>query len=127
MTRFRWFSRILFLPVLFGAAVAAQAAEVVFPTGSRVGIAPPPGVAASPRFVGFEDSANKVAIVVIALPPEAYAELEKSTGRLGAQGATVDGARTFRSIPARRSWLSPSKKSAASACTNGSGQRPREI
>ena len=90
MTRFRWFSRILFSALFFGAAVAAQAAEVVFPTGSRIGIAPPPGVATSPRFVGLEDSANKVAIVVIALPPEAYAELERSTGRLGAQGATVE-------------------------------------
>ena len=90
MTPFRWFSRTLFLAVFFGAAAAAQATEVVFPTGSRVGIAPPPGVSASPRFAGFEDSANKVAIVVIALPPEAYAELEKSTARLGAQGATVE-------------------------------------
>jgi hypothetical protein len=90
MSRFRWFSRMLFLAVLFGPAVAAQAAEVVFPTGSRIGIAPPPGVAVSPRFMGFEDAANRVAIMVVALPPEAYPELEKSTAQLGAHGATVE-------------------------------------
>jgi hypothetical protein len=90
MTRFRWFSHMLIPALLFGTVVTAQAAEVVFPTGSRIGIAPPPGVAASPRFMGFEDAAKSVAIVVVALPPEAYAELEKSTSQLGAQGATVE-------------------------------------
>jgi hypothetical protein len=127
MTRFRWFSRILFLPVLFGAAVAAQAAEVVFPTGSRIGIAPPPGVATSPRFVGFEDAAKKVAILVIALPPEAYAELEKSTGRLSAQGATVEQREDLSLDPGKAFLVVARQKSATSACTNGSWQRPPKI
>src|ERR1700758_2941377 len=83
--------RIFVIFCFFGAgALACQAAEVVFPTGSRIGIAPPPGVAASARFMGFEDPAKNVAIMVLALPSDAYDELERSTGGLGQQGATVE-------------------------------------
>jgi hypothetical protein len=88
MTPIRWLS-ILVLFVAAGA-LTCQAAEVVFPTGSRIGIAPPPGVAASQRFMGFEDPAKNVAIMVLALPSEAYKELEKSTGGLAQQGAIVE-------------------------------------
>jgi hypothetical protein len=64
---------------LLALAWPAHAVDVVFPAGSRVGLAPPPGVTPSRGFFGFEDGPNNVAIVVSALPPEAYDELARST------------------------------------------------
>jgi hypothetical protein len=40
--------------IVFALVVAATAASVEYPPGSRVGLAPPPGMTASARFVGFE-------------------------------------------------------------------------
>src|SRR5262245_20338990 len=73
-------------------ALPAGADEVVFPTGSRLGLVPPPGVTTSKTFLGFEDPENNVAIVLVALPPEAYAGLEKSADAeaLKRQGVTVE-------------------------------------
>jgi hypothetical protein len=69
-------------PALFVASLAvllpAHAAEPVFPTGSRVGLVPPPGLEASRSFIGFADVANKVALLVAVLPARAYADIEKS-------------------------------------------------
>src|SRR5436190_1296755 len=68
------------LALLFAAfALPALGAEPVFPTGSRIGLIPPPGMAMSHRFFGFEDTENKVAFIIIGLPPAAYAEAEQST------------------------------------------------
>ena len=88
MTRLRWL-----LPIVLAAlALPAHAGDAVFPTGSRVGIVPPPGATASRNFVGFEDGPNNVAIMVVALPPEAYADIERSTtdARLQTQGLTAE-------------------------------------
>src|SRR5262245_44848788 len=71
--------RSLLLIVLIAPVAPAQAVEVLFPTGSRVGLAPPPGMTPSRSFAGFEDAANQVAVVIASLPAEAYAELERST------------------------------------------------
>ena len=57
----------------------AQAADVVFPPGSRIGLAPPPGMNPSATFQGFEDAANSVAVVIAALPREAHWDLRRST------------------------------------------------
>src|SRR6187402_901713 len=73
MTSFRW----LLLFVLL--ALPAHAADVVYPTGSRVGLAPPPGMAASKSFLGFEDRDNRVALVIVPLPAEAFADITKSS------------------------------------------------
>jgi hypothetical protein len=88
MARFIWLS----LAALLALALPAQAQDVVFPTGSRVGLAPPPGVTISRSLVGFEDPPNNVAIIMLALPPEAYSELEKSTADAPMQqkGLTVE-------------------------------------
>ena len=46
------------LACLFSCLVlqpAAQAADAIFPVGSRVGLVPPAGMAVSKSFVGFED------------------------------------------------------------------------
>jgi hypothetical protein len=71
--------RLLLLLMVVALAPPAWAADVKFPTGSRVGIAPPPAMTASQSFFGFEDRDNSVAIIIVALPAEAYAEIEKTT------------------------------------------------
>ncbi|MGE0037301.1 MAG: hypothetical protein AB7S93_16910 [Xanthobacteraceae bacterium] len=70
----------------------ASAADVIFPTGSRVGLVPPPGMTASDNFYGYEDRANQVAMVMVPLPPDAYAELERTINpeALKKQGLTLE-------------------------------------
>jgi hypothetical protein len=76
------------------AQAPAHAAEVVYPPGSRIGLAPPPGLAPSRRFFGYEDldPDSNVAIILVALPAEAYGELDKTVGAesLKRQGVTFD-------------------------------------
>jgi len=67
---FRPFPALAFLSALLCAP--AQAADPVFPKGSRIGLAPSTGLEASRSFPGFEDSANKVMILVAELPAQAY-------------------------------------------------------
>ena len=79
--------------ILFVAlASPALALDVVFPAGSRIGLAPPPGVTPSRNFFGFEDAPNEVAVMLSALPPEAYAELARSltADALKKQGLTLE-------------------------------------
>lgn len=89
---------LLFAPLLAALlqlvafAPPASAADVVFPTGSRVGLAPPPGMTASDSFYGYEDRANQVGMVMVPLPPDAYAELERTVNpeALKKQGLTLE-------------------------------------
>lgn len=71
---------------------AAQAADAIFPVGSRVGLVPPAGMVVSKGFVGFEDVAKDSAILIAAQPAAAYPEIEKSlaTDVLKKNGITVD-------------------------------------
>ena len=52
-------------------SAAAQAADVVFPAGSRIGLVPPPGLSKSNAFQGFEDAEHNVAMIIAAVPREA--------------------------------------------------------
>jgi len=85
--------RIRFAFALLVALTApASAADVTYPPGSRVGLVPPPGLHISASFPGFEDREKNVAILLTALPPEAYAEFEKadSADALKRQGAMLE-------------------------------------
>jgi hypothetical protein len=77
----------------FAALVAAPAlaADPVFLPGSRVGLVPPPGMTVSKAFRGFEDPANRVAIVVSELSAQTYAKIENefTPEALQAQGMDV--------------------------------------
>jgi hypothetical protein len=86
MTFVRWFFLIVLL------AAPAQAADVVYPTGSRIGLAPPPGLTVSKSFAGFEDRENRVALLIAALPAAAYPDIASSTTpeSLQKQGVTLD-------------------------------------
>jgi hypothetical protein len=73
-------SRAFLALAFFGllAIAPAQAADPVFPKGSRIGLAPSAGLEASRTFPGFEDATNKVLILMGELPPQAYESTLKS-------------------------------------------------
>src|SRR5207237_1336194 len=60
------------------AGSAAQAADPVFPLGSRIGLVPPPGMVPSTAFQGFEDRERNVALLMSELPPDAFQAMEKA-------------------------------------------------
>src|SRR5215813_1097509 len=66
------------LLVLLALISAAQAADVVYPAGSRVGLARPPGLSKSSNFQGFEDAEHNVAMIIAALPRAAHGDLQRS-------------------------------------------------
>lgn len=73
----KWLSlTILALAVAVGSAV--QAAEAVFPLGSRIGLVPPAGMVPSTTFQGFEDRDRNVALLLSELPPDAFQAMEKA-------------------------------------------------
>jgi hypothetical protein len=85
--------RIIFFFALFVASPApAQAADALFPLGSRIGFVPPPGFEVSKRFPGFESADTGASIVVVTLPPQAFNEIEASmtTDAIKQQGVTED-------------------------------------
>src|SRR5262249_13200528 len=61
---------LAFVGALLGAP--AQAADAIFPKGSRIAMAPAPGLQPAKTFPGFEDSANKVVVLLAELPAQAY-------------------------------------------------------
>jgi hypothetical protein len=74
------------------SAFPARAAEPVFPTGSRIGLVPPPGMVAAKTFPGFVDTDNKAAMLITALPAGSFNEVEKtlSADGLKKQGITLE-------------------------------------
>ena len=80
--------RWLLLMVILAAP--AQAADVAYPNGSRIGLAPPPGLTVSKGFAGFEDRTNRVALVIATLPAAAYAEIEKSAKEISQIIGVID-------------------------------------
>jgi len=92
MARFRWM-----LVVLLALAAPARADDVVYPPGSRIGLVPPPGLHVSTSFPGFEDREKNVALLLGALPAEAYPEFERSDSADGLKklGATLEKRETL--------------------------------
>ena len=88
------YARLFFLIALLFAdfAAPAQAADAVYPVGSRIGLVPPPGMTPSSNFSGFEDRDKRVALVIAALPAVAYPDIEKTTtpDSLQKQGMTLE-------------------------------------
>ncbi|MDJ1159492.1 hypothetical protein QNA08_14740 [Chelatococcus sp. SYSU_G07232] len=84
---FRFSASALGLLLLAGGALA----DPVFPTGLGIGLTPPEGMTASAKFSGFEDEKTGAAILIVEMPPEAYAQIEKglSDDALGKQGVSV--------------------------------------
>jgi hypothetical protein len=75
----------------------AAAADAVFPVSSRLGLVPPPGLKPATAFPGFEDPEHGVFIRLVALPGNAFADIEKTmtNDALKKQGLTVDKRETL--------------------------------
>jgi hypothetical protein len=88
------------LVMLAGLALpgASQAAEVVFPPGSRIGLAPPADMDVSQRFTGFESRGRSAVITAVEMPPEAFRDLSAglTADNLKKQGLTVRSRETFK-------------------------------
>ena len=76
----------------------AAAADAVFPTASRIGLVPPAGLDPATSFPGFEDNAKSAFIRLIALPPEAFAQIDKTmtNDALKKQGMAVEKRETMK-------------------------------
>jgi hypothetical protein len=70
---------LLFIP-------AAFAAEPIFPPGSRIGLIPPPGMAASTAFQGFEDRQRGVLLAVTELSAQSYEKVARDFAPEGMRG-----------------------------------------
>jgi hypothetical protein len=81
---------LVLLPATRGAM--AQSTDVLYPAGSRLGLVPPPGMALSSTFPGFEDARNNVFIRLVPMPERAYSDIEKSMTNeaMKKQGMTVE-------------------------------------
>ena len=68
----------------------AVAADPSFPLGSRIGLVAPGAMMPSKTLRGFEDRDTMASMLVLELPPQAYAEVEKqmSPAALTSQGMT---------------------------------------
>src|SRR5262245_23613225 len=84
--------KLLIALALALGAVPAAAADAAYPPGSRIGLVPPPGMVTSKSFFGYEDPENNAAIILLALPAQAYADLDKSVtaDALKRQGVTLE-------------------------------------
>ena len=97
--------------MLAALAVPAAAAEAIFPTASRIGLVPPPGMKASTSFPGFEDRDSNAFIRLIALPGKAFTEIEKtmSADTLKKQGMTIEKRESFPMPSGKGCWSSRSR------------------
>ncbi len=90
--------RVVAAALLLALAAPGQAADVVYPTGSRIGmVLPSSDLKTSKSFFGFEDVDRQVAFLIAALPPDAYPELDRSTTAelLEKQGVTFETREDF--------------------------------
>jgi len=84
--------RIAFgLSTIFVLAAPAYADDPVFPVNSRIGLVTPAGFTPSNKFPGFENPQASAAILLVELPGDAYADVEKgfTDEALKARGMTV--------------------------------------
>jgi hypothetical protein len=97
---------LLTLMLLVLAAAVAHAAEVAYPPGSRIGLVPPSGLVTSRNFFGFEDPDSNVAVIVVSLPGDAYAELHRTVtaDALKRQGLILESRETV-SVPTGNAFL----------------------
>jgi hypothetical protein len=100
------FPRLFLLAALAVGSLPVLAAEPAYPPGSRVGLLAPAGMNVSRNFFGFEDAQNNAAIILVALPPDAYAELDRSiTGEaLKRQGIAMETREAF-ALPSGKAFL----------------------
>lgn len=92
--------------VIAQSAPAAPKSEVQFPLASRIGLVPPPGMKLSQTFQGYEDDDNNTYIRLVAMPENAYAEIEKTMTNqaMKKQNITVERREAF-TLPSGKGLL----------------------
>lgn len=89
---------VVLILTLFAAPCFGQP---VFPPGSRIGIAPPPGMTPSTAFQGFEDRARGAMLVLTELSVQSYAKVEQDLSPEQMQAAGMEAiARGDLALPA---------------------------
>jgi hypothetical protein len=80
------------------ALPAAAAGDVVFPPGSRIGLAPPADMIVSKRFSGFESRSRTAIISTVEMPPEAFKEVSAglTAEALKREGVILTSRETFK-------------------------------
>jgi hypothetical protein len=104
-------------------ATAAAAADVVFPTASRIGLVPPAGMTVAKDFPGFENPDKNVFIRLIAMPANAYGEFEKTLNdaTLKSGGMTLEKRETL-SLPSGNGILVTVRQEAGPETNPQAGQ-----
>ena len=120
MTRIRVLCALAALTAALLAPMAgALAADIVYPPGSRTGLAPAADLKPSSRFSGFEDADRKVAVAIVELPGAAYEQMTpallkepavKDAGRedfafAGGKGVLISGTLDDKGVATRRWFL----------------------
>jgi hypothetical protein len=84
----------------------ALAADPTYPLGSRIGLVAPGAMKPSATFRGFEDRDAGASMLVLDLPPQAYADVEKqmSPAALTSQGMTEEKRETV-TLPSGKALL----------------------
>src|SRR5271165_318134 len=79
------------------SVIAGHAADVVYPTGSRIGLEPATGLSTSERFPGFEDKSSGTTVLILDMPAQALSEAAKQISKDGLkkQGIVEDTRQTF--------------------------------
>src|SRR3954468_10618481 len=81
-----------------GQLLPAAADDAVFPIGSRLGFVPPNDLKPATTFPGFENEQKSVFVRLVALPGNAFPEIEKTMTNeaLKKQGMTVEKRESLR-------------------------------
>jgi hypothetical protein len=90
---------LLLLLAATAAAAPARAGEAIFPVGSRVGLVPPPGFAASKRLPGFESTDAQSSIVLMAMPLQAFPQIESTMTPEAIKGQLREDTREVLPLP----------------------------
>jgi hypothetical protein len=99
--------RCLLIALFFAVAAGdGRTTEVAYPPGSRIGLVPPSSMVTSRNFLGFEDADSNVAVILVTLPADAYAELQRTVtaDALKRQGLTFES-REAISVPSGNAFL----------------------
>lgn len=77
--------------------IAGHAAELVYPTGSRIGLEPAKGLSVSKRFPGFEDKISGATVLILDMPAQTLSEAAKQVSKdaLKKQGIIEDTREDF--------------------------------
>jgi hypothetical protein len=91
-----------------------QAAAPTFPVASRIGLVPPAGMTLSPTFQGFQDVADKAAILLATFPGDAFSTLDKSMVPEALANRGIDKREPFQA-EAGKGFLLTGKQTAGAA------------